>query len=225
MYADRYSSRHGLNPGGVAFALGASGVLLFGLSLTAPHFVEKFERPLIGHNIPLDPPPPPKPEPRPQPKTVQQVVVAPPRERIDVTPPPTKIVTGGIIATRIDTPPVKALVAGAGAGAEIGTATAPPHMPLIGKPQLDARYIDAFQPNYPSDERLAGREGRVVVRVLIGTDGRVKQVEQISAASPAFFEATRKRALEKWRFKPGTRDGVAVEAWETMSVRFVMNEE
>jgi protein TonB len=63
------------------------------------------------------------------------------------------------------------------------------------------------------------------VRVLIGTDGRVKEVQQISAASTAFFEATRKQALTKWRFTPGTRDGAPVEAWRTMAVRFELDGE
>lgn len=221
MYADRYASRHGLNPAGVAFSLAACGVLLFGLTLTAPHFIEKFEPPLIGHNIPLDPAPPPKPTPQPKLKNVKPVVT-PPRETVDITPPPIKIVSGGIIATHIDTPPPPTVIAGT--GTEIGTVIAQ-HAPVIAKPQLDSRYSDSFQPAYPSDERLAGREGRVVVRVLIGTDGRVKQVEQVSAPSAAFFDATRKRALEKWRFRPGTRDGVAVEVWETMAVRFVLDAE
>ncbi|RYE01614.1 MAG: TonB family protein, partial [Sphingomonadales bacterium] len=60
----------------------------------------------------------------------------------------------------------------------------------------------------------------VSVRVLIGTDGRVKAVEQVSATSTAFFEATKRQALGKWRFKPATRGGVPQESWKTMSVRF-----
>ncbi|WP_260581590.1 energy transducer TonB [Sphingopyxis sp. PET50] len=58
------------------------------------------------------------------------------------------------------------------------------------------------------------------VRVLIGTDGRVKQVELVSTDSPGFFEATKRRALAKWRFKPATRGGVPEESWKEMTVRF-----
>lgn len=223
MYADRYTGRHGLNPGGVAFSLGACGVLLFGLTLTAPHFVRTVDPILMIDPIAADPPPPPpKPQPTQQPKTASlQHPVAPPLEPVDHTPPIVPTTAGDPLSTHIDPPPLPPLTAGSGDGGLIITQ----HLPVIAKPQLDSRYSDSFQPNYPSDERLAGREGRVVVRVLIGTDGRVKQVEQVSAPSAAFFEATRKRALEKWRFKPGTRDGVAVEAWETMAVRFVLDTE
>ena len=92
-------------------------------------------------------------------------------------------------------------------------------------PQIDSRFASGFQPTYPADERRAGNQGRVVVRVLIGVDGRVKEVEKLLATSDSFFEVTRRRALEKWRFKPGTRDGVPVEAWRTMSVTFVLNDD
>jgi protein TonB len=63
-------------------------------------------------------------------------------------------------------------------------------------------------------------EGFATVRVLIGTDGRVKQVEAVKASDPAFLDATRKQALAKWRFLPATRDGEAVESWREMTVRF-----
>lgn len=58
--------------------------------------------------------------------------------------------------------------------------------------------------------------------MLIGTDGRVKQVERVSAASEAFWQATERQALSRWRFRPALRDGVAVESWRTMTVRFEM---
>jgi protein TonB len=45
------------------------------------------------------------------------------------------------------------------------------------------------------------------VRVTIAPDGRVTSVEQVSATSPAFFQATQRHALSRWRFKPATVDG------------------
>jgi protein TonB len=221
MYADRYTGQRGLNPGGVALSLGACGVLLFGLTLTAPHFVRFVDGPIRTINIPIDEPPPPKPQPTQQPKAKPVESLSPPPEHPDTSHPPFKPIdtAAGTPFTPPSGPP---LTAGTG---DVGTIVTPPHVPIVAGPQLDPRYAGAFQPLYPADERLAGREGRVVVRVLIGTDGRVKDVQEVSAASPAFYETTRRRALEKWRFKPGTRDGVAVEVWKEMAVRFVLDEE
>ena len=95
---------------------------------------------------------------------------------------------------------------------------------MIVGPSVDPRYADAFQPDYPASEQRMGNDGKVTVRVLIGTDGRVKQIERVSATSDAFFRATETQALRRWRFRPGTRDGVPQEAWRTMTVTFVLND-
>ena len=102
-----------------------------------------------------------------------------------------------------------------------------PHLPPLppvpdpvmvqARPNMDA---DAMQPPYPSALARAEIEGKAEIRVLIGTDGRVKQVEEVAATDPGFFEATRQQALRHWRFKPATRDGVPIESWRTMTVRF-----
>src|SRR3546814_20810836 len=90
--------------------------------------------------------------------------------------------------------------------------------------QVHPLYAGQFQPDDPRREERAGIEGIVTVRVLIGTDGRVKAVELVRGHSPAFFEATKKRALSKWRFKPATRGGVAEESWREMTVRFQLRD-
>ncbi len=64
----------------------------------------------------------------------------------------------------------------------------------------------------------------MTVRVLIGVDGRVKQIERVDATSDAFWNAARTQALSRWRFRPATRGGVPEEAWRTMTLRFVLEE-
>ena len=96
----------------------------------------------------------------------------------------------------------------------------PPAPPPLVLAKLDPRYAASFQPDYPASEQRREIEGAVRVRVLIGTDGRVKAVELVSTDSPGFFEETKRRALAKWRFKPATRGGVPEESWQVMTVRF-----
>ena len=223
MYADRYSNRRGLDPTGVTLSLAMCGVIGFGLTLATPNIARQIEKVLTIRLIPLTPDPPPIPQPKPQPEIKNSKAVPTPlRDSIDMTTPKVTPAPGAETGPLIDLPLTDTLTAGS--GTEIGTVI-PPHTPVLRGPTLDSRYMDSFQPAYPSDMRLGEHEGRVVVRVLIGTDGRVKDVQQISAASPSFFEVTRKQALAKWRFKPGTKDGVAIEAWHTMAVRFVLDEE
>jgi protein TonB len=96
----------------------------------------------------------------------------------------------------------------------------PPQAPVLVEAKPDPRFASALQPPYPSAMARQEIEGKVVVRVLIGVDGRVKAVEPVSATDPAFHEATAAQALRRWRFRPATKDGVAVESWRTMTVRF-----
>ena len=129
--------------------------------------------------------------------------------------------------TTIDLPQLPPIDLGslAGSDAGAGPATTPTPLPALIGASMDSRYAGDFQPAYPPAERRASREGRVVVRVLIGVDGRVKQIEKVSATSDAFFAATRQRALSKWRFKPATRGDVPVEQWKQMSVSFVLRDD
>jgi len=65
----------------------------------------------------------------------------------------------------------------------------------------------------------------VTIRVLVGVDGRVKQVERVSATSEAFWQATQQQALRAWRFRPATRGSVPEEAWRTMTLTFRMEDQ
>ena len=112
-----------------------------------------------------------------------------------------------------------------GTGTEIGKVAEkikkiiPP--PAIFKAAIrDPRWSKHFQPEYPT--RLLQREieGSARVKVLIGTNGRVRDARVVSATHPAFGKATVKRALAKWRFRPATRDGKPVEDWQTLTVHF-----
>lgn len=97
---------------------------------------------------------------------------------------------------------------------------APIHDSVFSAARINPGYTNALQPLYPPGMIRAEMEGFATVRVLIGTDGRVKQVEAVKASDTAFLDATRKQALSKWRFLPATRDGEPVESWREMTVRF-----
>jgi periplasmic protein TonB len=108
-----------------------------------------------------------------------------------------------------------------------GTITEPPIQPPVHNPveigaKLNPRYAGDLQPSYPPAMLRQEIEGAVTVRVLIGTDGRVKQIEPVHVSEADFLKVTRDQALRKWRFTPATRDGVPVESWREMTVRFEM---
>lgn len=218
MYADRYAPKK-LNPGSLAMSVGIVGglVVVAALSNTVIKIIAE-KPPLVGYTVPPPPAPPPPEPPR-------QEVKAKPAQRIDrpetiVPSEPTDLYVAPPVPGPAPTPGIEEL--GGGGGVVVD----PPKPPPVVRPaDVDARYARDFQPIYPTEERRAGREGVVTLKVLIGVDGRVVRVERIGAASDAFWRVTERQALGRWRFKPATRDGVAYESWKTMTVRFRLEED
>lgn len=91
--------------------------------------------------------------------------------------------------------------------------------------KLDPRYARDFEAPYPSASQRLGEAGTVVIRVVVGPDGRVLRA---SIARSSGFErldaAALQRALAKWRFLPALLDGVAVEAEREVPVTFFLRE-
>ena len=96
----------------------------------------------------------------------------------------------------------------------------PPREPILTEPGIDPRDLSAFQPDYPGSMVRLGKEGSVTVRVAIGADGRVTGIERLAATDEAFWLATQRHALRKWRFRPASRDGVAVSGSKVLTVHF-----
>jgi protein TonB len=65
--------------------------------------------------------------------------------------------------------------------------------------------IDRVAPVYPDSARAAGIEGTVVVKTLVGSDGRVMRVD-VETGVPG-LDAAALTAVKQWRFKPATVDG------------------
>lgn len=62
-------------------------------------------------------------------------------------------------------------------------------------------------PEYPDDARKKGREGLVVLRIVVTVDGRVGDVEVLSGDEP--FVSAAIAAVKTWRYSPAMVDGRA----------------
>ncbi len=209
-----------LNTGGLGFAIALNGGVFAALIFAAPHVVPDVMVNLQGYEV--------KPDPAPLPPAEQEKKSPPPPAR--PTAPPDR----ELVIPLSDPFPVQPLIftpaplgAGSGEGAglverKVEPDSTPARTPVVTGAKPDPRHAGLLQPPYPTSMIRAGLGGLVVVRVLVGSDGRVKAVEQVSATEEAFFRATRDQALSKWRFKPATSDGKAIESWREMTVRFVL---
>ena len=222
-----YSAGHGARPVSLTLSAGLVALAVAGIVFAAPKVVERINlAPTIDiYQLPVPPEPKPIPETKPQPRDTARPApldeARPDQPEVEVWTPP----IGPSFPIGEPIPPGEPVGTGGTGTGGTGTAIDPPAPPVLIEPTADPRYARDFQPLYPADERRLEREGLVIVNVLIGTDGRVKQVERISSPSDAFFETTRRQALSKWRFRPGTRGGEPIERWRRMRVNFVLTDE
>lgn len=83
--------------------------------------------------------------------------------------------------------------------------------------------VSRVNPEYPYAARERGIEGYVAVKVLVGEDGSVRQVNVLKAKPKNQFETAVRRAVPNWRFKPGEVGGEPVTAWVTTTLHFRLN--
>jgi len=189
-------------------ALGAALLSLGIVGGTAPTIVE----PMKIRNIP-DATPEALPPPQVPDHVIEPLVTAPP---LDIAPDLPPVPPTGL--TMAVNPPLPGPVDLAGPGA---TPDANPPVPVSLSARLDPRFASRFQPPYPAASERAEEEGVVLVRVRVGSDGRVLAAEVKGTSGHRRLDAAAvDHARRAWRFVPATRDGVAVESWREIPVRF-----
>lgn len=214
MQADGFLNRHERHPVALTVAIGINLTAVTALLLAKGEIIPK--APTIFKTITptLERPEPEKTEP-PKAKPRQTVPSISNRSTAIETETVAPSHTDYIWPTEDSEPPAT--------GGDIG-ATFPPRtvdpMPVLTDAAVDPRYASLFQPPYPSRLQRLEIEGKVVLKVLIGADGRVRDVQIVYSDDDGFAEATERQARAKWRFKPATRDGTPIETWKQMTVRF-----
>ncbi|MEA9555105.1 energy transducer TonB [Xanthomonas nasturtii] len=109
------------------------------------------------------------------------------------------------------------------------TGTAMDSAPTIAAPSgpIEAgqlQYLSSPAPSYPVAALRAGQQGTVLLRVLVGTDGRPAEVSvQTSSGHRALDLAARSQVLRSWRFQPAMQNGQAVQAYGLVPVSFSLN--
>ena len=94
----------------------------------------------------------------------------------------------------------------------------------IEQPLVAAEYLRITKEAYPALSQRLGEQGRVVVRILIGADGKAQRAE-ISQSSG--FERLDKAALAwvlRWRYQPGRRGDAPEAMWTTAPFTFAIEE-
>lgn len=204
-----------LSPTGLAVVVTMHAAALGALALMkGPEIIKRMSPiELIDIRQPPVPPPEPPPEPvRQDPRPAQRpTFIDDVRPVIDLPTYIEPVTVGQSDPVIIRDPPGPVIV-------EPRVEPTPP--PVRVAAEFDPRYAGDQQPPYPPAEERAGREGTVRLRVTVGADGRVKSVQRLNASSDAFWRATERHALARWRFRPATVDGRPIESTKLLTINF-----
>jgi protein TonB len=172
-------------------------------------------------------PPRPKVVPPPQPTKVQ----APQRKSITPPAPPqlqaikdtetTPNAPTGVTTPPAPLPPITAPVQAQSAAPPAAPA-APPAPPKMDLPSSDADYLQNPRPAYPSMSKRLGEQGKVLVRVLIGTDGSAQKADIKQSSGFDRLDQAALATVQKWRYVPGKRGGVPETMWFVVPINFVL---
>ncbi len=171
----------------------------------------------------LSPPAPPAPQPQ------TPVARKPVQRKPELQPAPQPEPLPQPAAATPEPAPVVAATPAAAAPATAIEATsvaarpaAPAAAPRIELPSSDAAYLNNPKPAYPALSRRLGEQGKVVVRVLIGLDGRAQQAEIRSSSGYDRLDQAALATVRSWRYVPGTRNGVPEAMWFNVPINFVL---
>ena len=167
---------------------------------------------ITDFQVPPDQPPPPPDQPQPQNQaqdTAKQILAA------SLPEPPAEVAVDSVSELVHPSPPVPPMP---NALRTIGIPMSTNRGPvgrggakIFDISQLDRRPEGLFQqkPNYPISMKQQGIQGTVVVEAIIDSHGNVDNPVIYSSPNPDFNDPAL-QAVSKWKFRPGRKDGRAV---------------
>jgi periplasmic protein TonB len=208
-----YAEKRAANPGALGLTIGLNACAVLALAAWNPDIVRIVESQLKIIKIrPIDPPPPEQTD-KVQPKTKQVI------DTLERTVE-TKTAIDDWRPEKIEIKPFTAGGGGIVDGGDIVEPPKPPVRSIVKTPPIMATPANDLQPPYPPSLQRQGVEGSITVRILVGNDGRPKDIVLVRADDPGFFAAAKSWGMRHWRFKPAAEDDAAVEGWYTLTVKF-----
>lgn len=111
------------------------------------------------------------------------------------------------------------IAAPAAAAPDVGVAAA---QPIVQLPSSNADYLQNPLPAYPPISRRLNEQGRTMLRVLIGADGKPQATEIAKSSGFARLDDAALATVMRWRFVPGKRGGVAEAMWFNVPINWVL---
>lgn len=88
------------------------------------------------------------------------------------------------------------------------------------EPVFDADYLNNPAPYYPQAARQRGVQGKVLLSVVVKTDGTAASVMIANSSGSSILDSAALDAVKQWRFIPAKRSGQLVQANVVVPVEF-----
>ena len=191
-----------------------------GVSVEAPTIEVRLVAPSPAPAVNAPPPSPVAPEPAVAP--IAQLAPSPVPEALPVAPPPVVV-----------PPPAAAPPPAVPAAAETAPAPSPAAVPVpaaaltssVDLTYYNARDLDVqphalrvIRPDYPAEADRQRVSGTLRLQLKLEADGRVSDIEVVSATPPGVFEDSAIKAFRDARFAPAQKNGRPVRALVVIEV-------
>jgi periplasmic protein TonB len=93
----------------------------------------------------------------------------------------------------------------------------------IGDLDEPPRPLARLMPIYPPQAAMRQIEGEVVVEFIVSAEGTARDIVVVSSHPGDLFVSSAVRAIERWRFMPGTKEGEAVATRVRQTVAFILD--
>lgn len=143
--------------------------------------------------------------------------IPPPPPPKNLPPPPSYVPP---VEVQVSTPPPANALA---AVSNKPQPEAPPSVqPVVTAPSAPAPVVrtaavisaaSCEKPDYPSASRRLEEEGTVMLKFLVGVDGKIKESAVEKTSGFKRLDEAARQGLAKCQFKPGTENGHPVEGW------------
>jgi len=81
-------------------------------------------------------------------------------------------------------------------------------------------YLTRTPVKYPREALQRHEQGTVILRVLVGADGKPQSVEIEKSSGSRSLDQAARAAVERWTFQPGTLNGVRSALWALVPIAF-----
>ncbi|MDH5205924.1 MAG: energy transducer TonB [Hylemonella sp.] len=164
---------------------------------------------------------PPPQHPQAEPPAFHEPVPAPVQPPLPAASEPEAAETVTDSAAETPSPPTPSQATDATQIAPAPSPATPVPAP-VQPPDSSARYLNNPQPAYPALSQRLGEQGRVVVRVLIGPDGRARQAEILHSSGFPRLDRAALQTVQNWRYVAGKRGGIPEAMWHNVPIDFIL---